>query len=189
MLEYLKMTGYKADVVEKLSSVLGTSKQDSLRIFSLLLSDSLPFRGRNLIESHESGDTQNLLADSGLYYINIKISALNLLALLLDIAVTKGAFAAGLQIAGTDMRGIVKLSPEKGETCVVRESLCAREQTVSLDLFKANGGECVNNDLPCHFRKESVCKCQNSDIEKILTRLEELNVYERQENGTYRLNM
>ena len=176
-MEYLDIVNYKSSIIESISNLLGISEEDGERIFCVLRSEKYPFVGNELqIFREESGNTGLLFLD-GLYSLNIKITTLTLLALVLDIKITKGAAMAALQLSGLGKQGFVKLNSMNGERCMAREAVFF--QKIDKNIFRNNNKDCVNHDLLCNYRKDGQCTCQPDDVEKLLQELEKMNVFER----------
>ena len=83
------------------------------------------------------------------YYINLRIASIVTAAFLADVFITKGAMSALLRLCGLSGISITKLSEERGEKCIVKESVIHRPKLGSSAILKRFKGECCNNDLSC----------------------------------------
>lgn len=120
--------------------------------------------------------------------INIKISTLALIALILDITVTKGIASYILGMTGLNIRSIVKLDEAIGEKCVLIEVYRKEHHKADAGIFtQISGRECVNNDMDCKYRVQGLCSIDQVKVKEILEDLTNKNIFTK-ENNLYKYN-
>lgn len=121
-------------------------------------------------------------------YINLKASTIALIALLLDINVTKGLANFVLAATGVNLRLIVKLDEAEGEKCVLLEVYRKEDHQANPDIFKQIcGKECINNDMNCKYRRNGICTMDQVRVKEILDNLSDKNVLTKN-NDFYKYN-
>jgi len=90
--------------------------------------------------------------------INIKAVTLSIIALLLDIDITKGFLSGFLALSGFNTKAFTKLNEFAGEKCLLIEICSKNKHKADIHDFEYFcGKECVNNNLKCQYRVEGKC--------------------------------
>jgi len=116
--------------------------------------------------------------------INIKAVTLSVLALLLDIDITKGFLSGFLALSGFNNKAFAKLNESAGEKCLLIE-ICSKEKSEA-DVHNFGyfcGKECVNNNLKCKYRAEGKCLMKIQEAIEKCNNLVERNVLKK--NGDF----
>lgn len=128
-------------------------------------------------QAESEDNLMHLLLEDCEININIKALSLMTIALLLDIKLTLGLAATSLALLGVNGQAIVKVAANEGEICLIREALLRDNRIINVSVLPVCSSECVNNDLNCKFRYDGKCTICSKDIEEILDRLSEKNVF------------
>ncbi|MDF2926529.1 MAG: hypothetical protein K0R57_5443 [Paenibacillaceae bacterium] len=189
-METLNKCDYKNRILEDLCDTLEIDNEDSIKIFNFLRggTDSSLLSHALVAMEDETGSNRQLLLPNGLYYINVKTTTLIMIAFVLDITLTHGVLTTFLGLTGSTSKTISIISPEHGETCILREALLSKEQTVNKNVLIKNGKECVNHDIRCLYRNEEECRCSPEEVDNILLRLSNKNIFKKIAQADYQLN-
>lgn len=114
------------------------------------------------------------------YSINIKKTTIIIVALILDIAFTKGIISTLLNMFGLSGICITKLSEANGEKCIVKETVFSENKTGNADILNAFDGECCNCDMNCNYRRGDRCTCSRDNIIDIYQRLTEVGLFRKE---------
>lgn len=121
-------------------------------------------------------------------YVNIKVSTIVLIALVLDIEITKGVANAILTATGFNANSIIKLNEKAGEKCVLLEIYRKQYHEAGIEIFDCIcGKECVNNDLKCKYRDQGICTMSKKEVINILEEMVNKNVFSKRED-VYKYN-
>lgn len=169
--------GSHEKIKECIISELSISPVDAEKILDYLESayqENTDEFGR-INQSTDSG--QGLVFGSGQYYINLPKSVLMVIALILDITLTKGIVSGICGMLGVQAQSFYHINQHKGETCLLRECLRNNNTADSDGYSYLMGNECINNDLKCQYRNEDgQCCIQKTDIEEVLTHFKEAQI-------------
>lgn len=111
------------------------------------------------------------------YYINLKVTTIALVALLLDINVSKGIASTLVSLSGAPSQAFVKLNEENGEKCILKETLLQPRKKGNKEILNKFNGECCNNHMDCQYRRANECRCTEENVLSIYERLTEKNVF------------
>jgi len=157
-------------IEKSIASALFISQKDAERVFDYLSTtyqENASEFGR-IYQSTSSG--LELVLGDGQYYINLPKSIVVVIALLLDITLTKGIVSGIGSMLGIETQVFYNMNQHKGEVCLLREYLRNNKTVDATKYLYLVGGECINNDLECKYcNGENKCCIQKADIEKILT--------------------
>lgn len=170
--------GSSEKIKEYIVSELSICPADAQKVFNYLMisyQENASEFGR-IDQNTDSG--QALVVGGGQYYINLPKSILMVIALILDITLTKGIISGISSMLGVQTQSFYHINQHKGETCILREYL--RNKTANSERYcHLRGNECINNDLDCQFRNENgKCCIQNKDIEEVLSHFKEVKIIE-----------
>lgn len=189
-MEYFNAEGTIQKICKELSYITANDTENARAIFEFLIDN------KDILDNDESLTTSIDLSSfpSGVigfmtpeynYYINIKITTIVVLALILDIALTKGVISTVLNMCGFSSTSIVTLDERNGEKCIIKETLISRNRYGSQNVLSRFAGKCCNNDLNCRFRAGDDCTCTKEDITTIYQRLSEKNLFKKIGNDYY----
>lgn len=190
-MEKLEKCDYENKIINNISDILAIDYNNSSKIFhflqeyneSAILNSCLKD-----VKVDNNENTKGLLINNGLYYINIKIATLVIIAFILDITLTHGILTLLQEITGFNTNAFIKLSPEDGESCIIKETLLSKDQIVNSNLLIENNKECVNNDIAgCRFRSEGACDCSPEAVGAVLIKLSNLSIYRRLNDDSYQI--
>ena len=116
------------------------------------------------------------------YHINIKKTTIILILFLLDTNITMGVANLLAGVFGVTTATINSLN--ELERCLVLDVLVGKKRTPNDFLYLGN--ECVQNDIECQCRKNSVCTRNLAEINDSLARLQDIGVIV-QRSGLYKL--
>ncbi len=133
-------------------------------------------------------DVMELLIPDTNYNINLKAASIAIIAVIVDITLTKGFFRLPLDFAGFKSHAVVTLDEREGEKCLVLEILRAESRIIDETVLPLSSGECINNHLHCKYRMDGQCKIQKDDVCKILIKLCDKNVIREKGYGKYQYN-
>ena len=185
-MDWLEITNYKYKILNEISGILKITSGEALSIFNFI--EQYPNTGiAEVFRLDCAEDNNKFISDNGLYYINIKLTALVIIANLLDIHLTHGALGLIMTLTGANAKGIYRLSPEHGETCILQEIIISSKELINKYLLSKNKMECINNHLACSYQKEGTCCCTPDDAEKILDILCGKNLLEKLDDDYYRI--
>ncbi len=120
---------------------------------------------------------QGLVFGGGQYYINLPKSIAVVVALILDITLTKGVISGVCGILGVQSQAFYNINQHNGETCLLREYLRRKSGMGASGYGYLAGNECVNNDLECRHRDgDGKCNIGKEDIEKVLSFFREAQI-------------
>ncbi len=106
-MDRLELTNYKYKILNEISSIIKITSGEALSIFNFLeqcTNTSIAEVSR--LDSVE--ENSKFISDNGLYYINIKLAALAVIACLLDINLTHGVLGLIMAMTGINTKGIYK---------------------------------------------------------------------------------
>lgn len=161
--------GTREKIEKSIASALFISQKNAEQVFDYL---SITYR-ENASEfgciNQSTSLGQELVFGEGQYYINLPKSIVVVMALLLDITLTKGIISGVCGMLGIQTQVFYNMDQHKGEVCLLREYL-RNKKIVDADRYLyLVGKECINNDLECKYcNRESKCCIQQADIERIL---------------------
>lgn len=172
--------GSKKKMKECIISELSISPEDAEKVFDYL---EVSYKENTAEFGHIEQSTasgQELVFGSGQYYINLPKSVLMVIALILDITLTKGIISGVCGMLGVQTQSFYHIKQNKGETCLLRECL-RNDNAADSDRYSyLMGNECMNNDLKCQYRnEEGQCCIQKTDIEEVLKHFEEVQIIKR----------
>lgn len=177
---------YKDNIIREINQALEISPDDAQKIFCFLEENpDIPDAG--FATPKQDPGVKNMVAADGLYYINIKLVTLTVIAMVLDVALTKGILSKILGLSKLDSQAIIKISSENGHRCLLKEMLLEKKEGINKSILEKYNGECNNVDHPCNYRVDGECGCFPEDVEKILCELKESKVCRRLENGYYKI--
>lgn len=165
-------------IEKSIASALSISQMDAKKVFEYLetsYKENTEEFGRIYLDTDlEKG----LVVGGGQYYINLPKSIAMLVALVLDITLTKGAVSAVCGLLGIQTQVFYNMNQHKGYACLLREYM--RNKIVDSERYLCLAGkECVNNDIECIYRdSENRCCIQAKDIEKIIEYFKEIKIIE-----------
>lgn len=183
-MEYFSARGSIQSICEKLSYITADDSENARAIVDYLIDN------KDILDSEESLTTSidfpsfpsgvvGFMTPEYNYYINIKITTIVVLALILDITLTKGVISTVLNMCGFSSTSVVKLDERNGEKCIVKETLLIDNKIGSQNILSRFAGKCCNNDLNCRFRDGDDCTCRKEDIITIYQRLTEKNLFKK----------
>lgn len=146
------------------------------------ISEKSSFVGEN-----DDMEYMSMLFSDTQYYVSLKITTIVLVALLLDIRITKGLAAAALSLAGIPSGTVfAHIDEHNGEKCILKEILRRKSKDGNRYLLDSYDGKCVYPVSCCRFRNGENCDCTNGDVKHILEVLREKNVLKTSsEEGHY----
>lgn len=179
-MDNIAKAGSHEKIKECIASELSISPTEAEKVFSYLeaaYQENTAEFGR-IDQSTAFG--KGLVLGSGQYYINLPKSTLMVIALILDITLTKGVISGICGMLGIQTQSFYHINQHKGETCLLRECL-RNDNAADLDQYSyLTGHECINNDLKCQYRNEDgQCCIQKTDIEKVLIHFKEAQIIMR----------
>lgn len=113
--------------------------------------------------------------------INLKAITVSILALLLDIDITKGFLSGFLAVSGFNNKAFTKLDENAGEKCLLIE-ICSKQKH-KMDISDFNNiceKECVNNNLICRYRTDEKCLMTIQEAIQKCDNLVEKNVLKKE---------
>ena len=190
----ISISGNKKDIILKLEKEFDISTRDSARIISYLeehpqyLSDNEYFKkGYKQYKETESymQYMPNLtIGNDQIYYLNVKVITIVLIATVLDIVMMNGFANMLVSLSGMSTKAIAKL--KDAHLCVVKE-LKTNNSPVSFDqIATICDRECVNNDIKCRFRKEGYCTISKPELKNDVVNDLVDNGVLKEENGSYK---
>ena len=183
-MDRLEITNYRNGITKEIGDALKINTDEAARILEFMQHNINPeFASVSRIDDEKGNN--NLVTSNGLYYINIKITLLVLIAYILDIKVTNGILSLAMALTGINTKGISKISPEQGETCILKEVIRLRIDATDRHLLECYHGECINNDINCAYRDGARCCCSADGVQAILDNLCDKNVLEKQDEGCF----
>lgn len=185
-MDRLELTNYKYKILNEISSILKITSGEALAIFNFI--EQYADSGIAEVSRIDGADNSNkFISGNGLYYINIKMITLVVIANLLDINLTHGVLGITMSILGISTKGIFKLSPDQGETCILQEVIISKKDLVDRHLLSNHMEECINNHIACGYRKEGRCGCTTEDVKKILDNFCNKGLLERLDDDNFRI--
>jgi len=179
------MLNTKRVIERKISNILSIKPHESELIFDFMKKTSLLHKQ----ETTNSDNENNLIVAEGLYYINVKITTLIIIAFLMDMKLSNGLAGLIHQISGQPSNSVTKLQPGSGELCIIKEALRSTKKFVNKDILSSNNYECINNDIPCLFRYSVNCSCNSDEVYKILQKLADNNIFTTKDNLNFKLSL
>lgn len=178
----LVFNGTRIELVDVLSQMMDREDAETLSRKLLLYRDLFDQDEYIEVKEQRGGGGGNnrfniLPIDDWDYNINLKALSLAAIALILDIKLRIGIASTALAIIGVSGQAIVEVSAEEAEKCLIREAILQKPHIIDTNIFKDTMHECVHNNYNCRFKKNGMCLIAESDIEKILDRLSEKNVF------------
>lgn len=117
--------------------------------------------------------------------INLRAITVSILALLLDIDITKGFLSGFLAISGFNNKAFTKLDESIGEKCLLIEIFSKQNHKTNISYFNVIcENECVNNNLICRYRADGKCLMKIQEVLRKCDDLVERNVLKK-EGDTY----
>lgn len=117
--------------------------------------------------------------------INLKAITVSILALLLDIDITKGFLNGFLAVSGFNNKAFAKLDENAGEKCLLIEICSKQNHKINISYFNdICEKECVNNHLICRYRTDGKCLMKIQEVLQKCNSLVERNVLKK-EGNTY----
>ncbi len=160
-------------VAEGIASALKISLEDAEKVFCFLENTYQDNSTEFGCLCCQTG--QELVFGGEQYYINIPKSIVAIIALLLDINLTKGVVSGVCAMLGISTQVFYRINQHNGESCLLRESM--RGKGGIAVLLQPSAKECINNDLICKYRsEEGSCGIQKAEIERILTYFRDIKI-------------
>lgn len=161
-------------IEESIEAELSISRTDAKKIFDYL---ATTYQENTSEFGCVSSLGQELVFGEGQYYINLSKSVVMIIALLLDITLTKGIVSGICAMLGIQSQVFHNMNQHKGEVCLLREYM-RNNNILSAEGFQyLMGKECINIDLECKYRNtEGRCCIQEADIKKILEYFREIKI-------------
>lgn len=180
----IELRGLQNEVYKKIASIGLNNSCDAEQIVTFLE------HNKELLCSDEKIETSIEIPDSspGMLsliimrknlYINLKVSTILIVALLLDIHMTKGFAQLLIAMMGISSRAIVAFSEENGEKCIIKETLKTQDKIGHPGILSKFRGECCNNNLNCKYRTEGMCCCTQDKIKEIFDDLVSCNMFKK----------
>lgn len=161
--------GGSQKIKECLISELSISPEDAEKVFDYLKTAYQENTAEFGCISQGTDSGRGLVFGDGQYYINLPKSVLMVIALILDITLTKGIVSGVCGMLGVQMQSFYHINQHKGETCLLRECLRNDKMADSDEYSHLTGKECINNDLKCQFRNGAgQCSIQKKILKKYL---------------------
>ncbi len=186
-MEKLKISGNREDIFNYLSEFM--SEEDALVFIQniekfdeyLDTDEEIDITTTYPKFNHSPGVLYSLVGKTN-YNINLKASTISIIALILDITLTRGIISAGLAFTGFNTHCLVKLDEHQGEKCLVIESLRAKKDFVDSSILNKYEGKCANYSLECKYKNDCNCTIKNNEVEEILSELCSKNVFVKKGN-------
>lgn len=167
--------GSKEKIKKCIAAELLISETDAEKIFEYLAAAYEENREEFGCISQCTEHGQELIFGGGQYYINLPKSIAIVIALILDITLTKGVVSGICSILGVQSQTFFKINQHNGENCLLREYLRLNNEVGEYDYLAGN--ECLNNDLECRHRDgNGRCCIRKEDIEKALMYFKEAQI-------------
>lgn len=167
--------GSSEKIKKCIAAELSVSEADAERIFEYLAA-TYEENGEEfgcISQSTEHG--QGLVFGGGQYYINLPKSIAMVIAMILDLTLTKGVVSGICGILGVQSQAFFRINQHDGETCLLREYLRRRDAAGEYDSLAGN--ECRNHDLACRHRDgNGICCIGKEDIEKVMAYFREAQI-------------
>ena len=166
--------GTSEKIEECIEEGLSISKEDAKKVFDFLAST---------YKENTSGFGcvlplgQELVFGGGQYYINLPKSVITVIALLLDITLTKGIVSGVCGMLGIQTQVFYNMNQHKGEVCLFREHMRNNAILTAKGFQYLIGKECMNNDLECKYRDaDGRCCIKEADILRIFDHFKEVKI-------------
>lgn len=164
---------------------LGIEKEDDINTFLEYI-----YKNKDVLSSDEVCEVQmsfpaykpgmmSLMIATNEYYINLKYSTIIILALILDIELTKGFASVLLGFLGMANATFVKISEYNGEKCIIKETINQKGKIGNESILAKYHGECCNNQYNCKYQNTDRCKCKKNDIINIYNSLCEKGIFKK----------
>lgn len=183
-MDKLEETNYKNKIIRDIGSILDINTKEAEAIFEFA-QQNINSNIATISNLNAGEEISGFVSSDGLYYINIKISLLALIAYILDISITNGAISFISTVTGINMGGISRISPEQGETCILKEIISSKTDAVDQYLLADHHKECINNNIHCNYRIEGLCCCSPEEVHKILNKLSDKKILKRLNENTF----
>lgn len=113
--------------------------------------------------------------------INLRAITVSILALLLDIDITKGFLSGFLAVSGFNNKAFTKLNENNGEKCLLIEICSKSNHKINISYFdNICEKECVNNNLICRYRTDEKCLMKIQEVLQKCDDLVERNVLKKE---------
>lgn len=187
---YFTFSGNRVDLEKKISKFVEKGDIDKFIKGLTMLSSCFETDNEQIIISSNipksNPDIMELLIPETNYNINISALTVAILAIILDVKLTKGVLSTGLSAMGFNTHALSRIDEKNGEKCLLLEMLRTKSRTITEFVLPPIDKECFNNDLCCKYRIENQCKIKREDVHKILLSLCHKNVIKECENGRYK---
>lgn len=180
----IMVSGSKAKVYDTLSNYGIENMDDAeqvltyLKIHKELLHENEEIDYSIVYPERKEGIMNYMVPQTNIY-INLKLSTIFVVALLLDITLTRGFAQLFANAIGLNGQVIVKLNEREGHKCIVKESARSKEKYIDNNLLEKNNGKCCNNNYNCRFRIGEDCACSKEQIIRILDVLSDKNIFKK----------
>lgn len=166
--------GSSEKIEECIEAELSINKEDAKKVFDFLAST---YRENTSGFGCISPLGQELVFGGGQYYINLPKSVIMVIALLLDITLTKGIVSGVCGMLGIQTQVLYGMGQHKGEVCLLREYMRNGNILAENGFQYLIGKECVNNDLECKYRDaDGRCCILEADIHRIFDHFKEAKI-------------
>lgn len=189
-MERLIINGNMKITQQKLSEIMDSDNVDIFikyfHLYNRMLDDSEYFTVTEEYAGGGEGMTGLMIKKLNLN-INLKLSTVWLVALLLDIGLTKGFTTVLLNLYGVHQASIKKIDVTSGELCCLIEFKADKNLNPVEFLKKCRNG-CINCDISCRFRKEDMCTMKLSEITACIDKFIDAKVF-CMVDGKYKYNL
>lgn len=86
---------------------------------------------------------------------------------------------AGSQLFGSDIALFHRIDNSFGEGCILLEAALNKKKGINVRYFTQFKGQCVNNHIPCGFRRGDTCTCNLTETERICETLAKNGVLQK----------
>lgn len=169
--------GSHEKIIKSIEMALSLNHDDAKKVFDYLAKTyhvkSVEFGYIDRMDE----DVRALIFENGQYYINMPKALLGIIAILLDITLTRGVVSGICAILGIQMQALYSINQHEGEVCLLREHMRNKEAINAEKFSYLYGNECINNELCCKYRKKrNYCGIRKSNIDAILKRFEDIGI-------------
>ncbi len=181
--EWITARGKKSAIIEKLQE-MGFSYQVSEKLITFLikekniLCEDESYRMEACEEESDSKMLGLMIMDYN-YYLNIRVGTAFLLSLFIDNKIGLPVASGFLTIRGMN-RLLEKIDENDGTKCILLEILRVPNKVSKEDILMDFKGECCNNFLKCHFRKDNKCVCTAVNVKSIMEQLVDIGILKKE---------
>ena len=180
------INGTQEDAALAMKNLGLSSTDDANKIISYILMNPFVLNDDEYVELGNETCTSNamgMLMLDNTCYINLRKTTIILIAMLLDMTLTKGLFGTALTIFGVSTNTVCKIHEYSGEKCIIQETLKQSGKKGDKSILLKYSGRCQYPQSSCKYHNRQgndiFCCCAEQNVFDIYEDLHAKHVFKK----------